>query len=261
MSHRSGETEDTTIADLAVAINCGQIKTGAPARSDRVAKYNQLLRIEEELGDAARYAGARAFPRFEGLRRPPMPSSRAARRPGVRAPVPAARGSVRAPARGVRAAGPRRPRSAASRGSPAGRWCSCSCSSVLTISYASSLKAYFQQHSQIQQLRAPDRASAERASTGSRARRRGGSDPAYVREQARARFGYLMPGQTSYVVIGEDGKPLAASRRCPTRARRPRSRPPPWWTTEWRSVQLAGNPPDATREDDKPLKYLGGKHQ
>ena len=66
MSHRSGETEDVTIADLAVATNCGQIKTGAPARSERVAKYNQLLRIEEELGDAARYAGASAFPRFTG---------------------------------------------------------------------------------------------------------------------------------------------------------------------------------------------------
>ncbi|TIC87369.1 phosphopyruvate hydratase [Nocardioides sp. GY 10113] len=66
MSHRSGETEDTTIADLAVATNCGQIKTGAPARSERVAKYNQLLRIEEELADAARYAGAAAFPRFQG---------------------------------------------------------------------------------------------------------------------------------------------------------------------------------------------------
>jgi enolase len=63
MSHRSGETEDTTIADLAVATGCGQIKTGAPARSERVAKYNQLLRIEETLGDAARYAGKRAFPR------------------------------------------------------------------------------------------------------------------------------------------------------------------------------------------------------
>ncbi|MGN6160361.1 MAG: phosphopyruvate hydratase, partial [Marmoricola sp.] len=66
MSHRSGETEDTTIADLAVAVNCGQIKTGAPARSERVAKYNQLLRIEEELGDAARYAGRGAFPRYNG---------------------------------------------------------------------------------------------------------------------------------------------------------------------------------------------------
>jgi enolase len=64
LSHRSGETEDTTIADLAVATNCGQIKTGAPARSERVAKYNQLLRIEEELGDAAVYAGLSAFPRF-----------------------------------------------------------------------------------------------------------------------------------------------------------------------------------------------------
>ena len=66
MSHRSGETEDTTIADLAVALNCGQIKTGAPARSERVAKYNQLLRIEQELGDGAVYAGRSAFPRFQG---------------------------------------------------------------------------------------------------------------------------------------------------------------------------------------------------
>ena len=64
LSHRSGETEDTTIADLAVATNAGQIKTGAPARSERVAKYNQLLRIEEELGDAAVYAGRSAFPRY-----------------------------------------------------------------------------------------------------------------------------------------------------------------------------------------------------
>jgi enolase len=63
ISHRSGETEDATIADLAVATNAGQIKTGAPARSDRVAKYNQLLRIEEELGDQAAYPGWAAFPR------------------------------------------------------------------------------------------------------------------------------------------------------------------------------------------------------
>jgi enolase len=61
MSHRSGETEDATIADLAVATNCGQIKTGAPARSDRVAKYNQLLRIEDRLGDAARFRGRGAL--------------------------------------------------------------------------------------------------------------------------------------------------------------------------------------------------------
>ncbi|KAA8720858.1 phosphopyruvate hydratase [Corynebacterium spheniscorum] len=65
ISHRSGETEDTTIADLAVAVGSGQIKTGAPARSERVAKYNQLIRIEQELGDAATYAGRSAFPRFK----------------------------------------------------------------------------------------------------------------------------------------------------------------------------------------------------
>jgi enolase len=64
-SHRSGETEDTTIADLAVATNAGQIKTGAPARGERINKYNQLLRIEDELGESARYAGASAFPRFD----------------------------------------------------------------------------------------------------------------------------------------------------------------------------------------------------
>ena len=63
MSHRSGETEDATIADLAVALGTGQIKTGAPARSDRVAKYNQLLRIEEQLGNRAQYPGWDAFPR------------------------------------------------------------------------------------------------------------------------------------------------------------------------------------------------------
>ena len=65
MSHRSGETEDTTIADLAVATNCGQIKTGAPTRTDRVAKYNQLLRIEEMLGPHARYAGASAYGKLQ----------------------------------------------------------------------------------------------------------------------------------------------------------------------------------------------------
>ena len=66
ISHRSGETKDTTIADLAVALNAGQIKTGAPARSDRVAKYNQLLRIEEELGDTALYPGVNAFYNVKG---------------------------------------------------------------------------------------------------------------------------------------------------------------------------------------------------
>ena len=66
MSHRSGVTGDTTIAGLAVALGCGQIKSGAPARTDRVAKYNQLLRIEDDLDEAAVYAGRSAFPRFQG---------------------------------------------------------------------------------------------------------------------------------------------------------------------------------------------------
>jgi enolase len=78
MSHRSGETEDTTIADLVVALNCGQIKTGAPSRSERVAKYNQLLRIEEQLADAAVYAGRTAFPRSGGANGPsPGPAAAA----------------------------------------------------------------------------------------------------------------------------------------------------------------------------------------
>ena len=105
MSHRSGETEDTTIADLAVATNCGQIKAGAPARSERVAKYNQLLRIEEELDDAARYAGRGAFPRIDdrggGCGRPST-SGRAPSRVGRSAPGPARRVAHRAERAGSR---------------------------------------------------------------------------------------------------------------------------------------------------------------
>jgi hypothetical protein len=115
MSHRSGETEDTTIADLAVATNCGQIKTGAPARSERVAKYNQLLRIEEELDDAAVYAGpplprrTRSCPgtRVSGSphaprtrrepadERRPRPAARRSGRPGSRDPAARTRGPWR----------------------------------------------------------------------------------------------------------------------------------------------------------------------
>ena len=92
MSHRSGETEDTAIADLAVATNCGQIKTGAPARSDRVAKYNQLLRIEGQLGEAAAYAGSGGSPEKLEMRItcPTIrvgPSSPGIGRPGVPCPV------------------------------------------------------------------------------------------------------------------------------------------------------------------------------
>ena len=98
MSHRSGETEDTTIADLAVATNCGQIKSGAPARTDRVAKYNQLLRIEEDLDDAARYAGAVGVP----------DGSRPRSRRQTWRPAPA-RPRAQAPGRGEAARAARKP--------------------------------------------------------------------------------------------------------------------------------------------------------
>ena len=131
--------------------------------------------------------------------------------------------------------------------------------SVLTISYASSLKAYFQQHSQIQQLRSQI-ASSESDIHRLESEKTRWNDPAYVREQARARFGYLMPGQTSYVVIGDDGKPLAAQSTLSDPHTSTSSTPTAWWTTEWRSVQLAGDPP-TDRPKKKPLKYLGGHHQ
>ena len=128
--------------------------------------------------------------------------------------------------------------------------------SVLTISYASSLKAYFQQHGQIQQLRGQI-ASSESSIRQLESEKARWNDPAYVREQARARFGYLMPGQTSYVVIGADGKPLAAQATLSDPRTTSARTPTAWWTTEWRSVQLAGNPPSA-RAKHPPLKYLGG---
>ena len=130
--------------------------------------------------------------------------------------------------------------------------------SVLMISYASSLKAYFQQHGQIQQLQSQISAS-ETSISQLQAEKSQWSDPAYVREQARARFGYLMPGQTSYVVIGDNGKPLAAQSTLADPRTSSLVTPTAWWTTEWRSVQLAGNPPSSSRH--KPLAYLGGRHR
>ena len=127
--------------------------------------------------------------------------------------------------------------------------------SVLTISYASSLKAYFQQHGQIEDLRAQI-ANSQRSITHLEAEQARWKDPAYVREQARARFGYLMPGQTSYVVIGADGKPLAAQATLSDPRTSTTRTPTAWWTSEWRSVELAGNPPVAPAH--QPLKYLGG---
>jgi cell division protein FtsB len=131
--------------------------------------------------------------------------------------------------------------------------------SVLTISYASSLKAYFQQHSQIQQLQGQI-ASSESSIHRLESEKARWTDPAYVREQARARFGYLMPGETSYVVIGEDGKPLAAQSTLSDPRTSTSSTPTAWWTTEWKSVQLAGDPP-SDKQKQKPLKYLGGKNR
>jgi len=128
--------------------------------------------------------------------------------------------------------------------------------SVLTISYASSLKAYFQQHSQIQALRAQI-ASSQSSIHELESEKQRWQDPAYVKQQARARFGYLMPGQTSYVVIGADGKPLGAQSTLSDPRTNTSSTPTAWWTTEWRSVELAGNPPPATPKH-QPLKYLGG---
>jgi TolA-binding protein len=127
--------------------------------------------------------------------------------------------------------------------------------SVLTISYASSLKAYFQQHSQIESLRAQI-ASSESSIHELESEKQRWQDPAYVKEQARARFGYLMPGQTSYVVIGADGKPLAAQATLTDPRTSTTRTPTAWWTSEWRSVELAGNPPVAPTH--QPLKYLGG---
>src|SRR6478609_3097999 len=120
--------------------------------------------------------------------------------------------------------------------------------SVLTISYASSLKAYFQQHSQI--------ASSQSSIHELESEKQRWQDPAYVKEQARARFGYLMPGQTSYVVIGADGKPLAAQATLSDPRTTTTTTPTAWWTAEWKSVELAGNPPSAAKH--QPLKYLGG---
>jgi cell division protein FtsB len=127
--------------------------------------------------------------------------------------------------------------------------------SVLTISYASSLKAYFQQHSQIQELRGQI-ASSESSIQALESEKQRWQDPAYVKEQARARFGYLMPGQTSYVVIGADGKPLAAQATLTDPRTTTTKTPTAWWTAEWKSVELAGNPPVAPAH--QPLKYLGG---
>jgi cell division protein FtsB len=127
--------------------------------------------------------------------------------------------------------------------------------SVLTISYASSLKAYFQQHSQIQALQ-HQIASSESSIARLQSEKSQWKDPAYVQEQARARFGYLMPGETSYVVIGDNGKPLGARASLSDPRTVSSKTPTAWWTTEWRSVQLAGNPPAPAKHP--PASFIGG---
>jgi hypothetical protein len=127
--------------------------------------------------------------------------------------------------------------------------------SVLTISYASSLKAYVQQHRQISELQ-HQIAGSESSIARLEQEKARWKDPAYVKQQARARFGYLMPGETSYVVIGQDGRPLAAQATLSDPRTQPDATPTAWWTTEWRSVQLAGNPPSEQRRS-KPLTYIG----
>ena len=207
MSHRSGETEDTTIADLAVATNCGQIKTGAPARSERVAKYNQLLRIEDELGDAARYAGA---VRSRGTRADPVHDGRTTHRPGADPAAAAARvsaatrgpgGATGGPGASAPPARPRRPRFT-------GRAAVLVLVlAVLAVSYASSMRAYLQQRAHIPELKTQIAEREANIDDLEREKRRW-RDPAYVQAQARERFGYLMPGETLYVVLDENGEPL-----------------------------------------------------
>lgn len=130
---------------------------------------------------------------------------------------------------------------------------------VLTVSYASSLKAYFQQRSHLEDLHAQIASSqADIAQLESQKAR--WQDPAYAKQQARDRFGYLMPGETSYVVLGADGKPWHAGARLSDPATARARTPTAWWTSEWRSVQLAGNPP-APDAKPGPLKQITAPKQ
>ena len=115
--------------------------------------------------------------------------------------------------------------------------------SVLAISYASSMRAYLQQRSHIEDLKTQIAQRESNIDELEREKRRW-HDPAYVQAQARERFGYLMPGETSYVVLGEDGKPLESQSTLTDPATMNQHHPTAWWTTEWRSVQLAGVPPE-----------------
>ena len=246
MSHRSGETEDTTIADLAVATDCGQIKTGAPARSERVAKYNQLLRIEEELDDAARYAGAAAFPRLAAERR--MSSTRGRRggassdgrrttgrvprvhstrpvRTGLRSNATSRPGQRRAGRRTARS--PPRPPSAAGRCSPAGRCCSARWSCSWRSPWPGRSGSTWPAGRSWSRSRAEGR-ELDRRAGGAAARsceRQG--DPAYAERQARERLTYVLPGDRLVIVRRRHGPSRATPAPRPPQARP--ATPPPWY--------------------------------
>jgi cell division protein FtsB len=125
---------------------------------------------------------------------------------------------------------------------------------VLTVSYASSMKAYLQQRAHIVDLKQQIAQSEADINALEREKSRW-HDPAYVQSQARARFGYLMPGETSYVVLGEDGKPLEAETSLLPRKSVIVKQPTAWWDTAWQSVELAGNPP-VPEDEPKPATHI-----
>lgn len=113
---------------------------------------------------------------------------------------------------------------------------------MLTVSYASSMRAYLQQRAHISDLKAQIALREDSIDDLEREKRRW-NDPAYIQAQARERFGYVMPGETSYVVLGEDGKPLQGETELPTPSEALKPAPEPWFDNAWESVVLAGNPP------------------
>jgi cell division protein FtsB len=131
---------------------------------------------------------------------------------------------------------------------------------VLTVSYASSLRAYLQQRSHIADLKAQIAERSESIDDLEREKRRW-NDPAYVQAQARERFGYLMPGQTSYVVLGEDGKPLESDTDLPEASDVREHEPEAWWGPVWQSTELAGNPPRHQAPPAADIKAPAGKRR
>lgn len=130
---------------------------------------------------------------------------------------------------------------------------------VLTVSYGSSMRAYLQQRSHITDLKSQI-AQREASIDALEREKRRWDDPAFVQAQARARFGYLMPGQTSYIVLGADGKPLESEAALKDPAQVVKVEPTAWWTTAWASVELAGNPPTA-RDGRPPATEIDGTEE